>query len=90
MPAIGFGTANNIAPAAAVGAAVREALGQGYTHFDCAPLYNNQSAIGCAFAQLGTAERERIWVTSKLWPTNFAAEHVRPACLHTLGELQLE
>ena len=90
MPRLGLGTASAGASAAGVGEAVAEALARGFTHVDCAPLYGNQAEIGArAFASLSSEARAAVWITSKLWLTNFAGERVRPACEHTLAELQL-
>ncbi|MEO1490503.1 MAG: aldo/keto reductase, partial [Pseudomonadota bacterium] len=38
----------------------------------------------------GLATREELWVTSKLWNTFHAPEHVEEACRKTLSDLQLD
>ena len=98
MPYVGFGCANtSLAPDGVrsftsqdIADAVAEVLRQGCPHVDCAALYGNQPEIGAtAFATLTPARRAALWVTSKLWLTNFAAAHVRPALVDTLGALHL-
>lgn len=72
--------------------AIKHALKSGYRHFDCACDYGNEHEVGEGLQQ-GLAEqglkREDIWVTSKLWNTNHAKEHVRAACERTLSDLKL-
>ncbi|NQX95598.1 MAG: aldo/keto reductase, partial [Erythrobacter sp.] len=38
----------------------------------------------------GLVTREELWITSKLWNTFHAAEHVEEACRNTLSDLQLD
>jgi len=38
----------------------------------------------------GLVTRDELWITSKLWNTYHAAEHVEPACRKTLADLGLE
>jgi alcohol dehydrogenase (NADP+) len=98
MPYVGCGCANTseqagarVFTAADVAVSIEVALQLGFTHIDCAPLYGNQPEIGeTAFASLSATRRAETWITSKLWLTNFGAEHVRPALLETLESLQLD
>jgi alcohol dehydrogenase (NADP+) len=70
---------------------IETALELGFTHIDCAPLYGNQHEIGeTALSSLSNERRKEIWITSKLWLTNFDAQHVRPALIETLQALQLD
>jgi diketogulonate reductase-like aldo/keto reductase len=92
LPLVGFGTGNSTVEPCEVGDAVEKALTAGVRHLDCAPLYGNQTAVGDAVARYKLASgdaRATLWVTSKLWVTDFAPEHVEPACRHTLKELQV-
>ena len=98
MPWVGCGCANTseragerVFTAGDVASSIQMALELGFTHIDCAPLYGNQREIGeAAFASLGRERRSKLWITSKLWLTNFAAEHVRPALVETLESLKLD
>lgn len=50
--------------------AVRWALEAGYRHIDTASFYGNEQAVGKAVRESGISRGE-IFVTTKLWPTNF-------------------
>jgi len=80
MPSVGLGFWKvEQANAASV---VSDAIACGYRHFDCACDYGNESEIGEGLAAefaAGSCQREDLWITSKLWNTYHAAEHVRPA-----------
>lgn len=91
IPVLGLGTWK--AKPNQVGEAVRFAIGEaGYTHVDCALIYENEKEIGDAFAAvIGDAiKREELFVTSKLWNTHHRIEDVEKACKQTLSDLQLE
>ena len=91
MPALGLGFWKVDKPDASE--IVQEAIRTGYRHFDCACDYGNESQIGEGFDSAfssGLCQREDIWVTSKLWNTYHAAEHVRPAIEKTLSDLRLD
>ncbi|CAI5476948.1 unnamed protein product [Closterium sp. Yama58-4] len=90
IPAVGLGTWK-IAPEDA-DVAVSAALEAGYRHFDCAPKYNNEPEIGRALedgmARMGI-DRKDLFITSKLWPTEFSPPDVLPALQRTLQDLRL-
>lgn len=68
------------------------AVESGYRHFDSACDYGNEQEAGNGLQQVmnqGT-RRDDLWITSKLWNTYHRAEHVRPALLKTLKDLQLD
>src|SRR3954463_1884550 len=91
MPMIGLGLWK-VDRADAAGL-IEEAARVGYRHFDCASDYGNEDAAGKglqSIQQSGTARREDLWITSKLWNTNHAPEHVRPACERSLRDLKLD
>lgn len=91
MPILGLGTWKSGLSEAY--SAVRWALKLGYTHFDCAAVYNNEEAIGQAFADAMREDglkREDIFVTSKLWNNMHKPEDVKPALEETLKRLQLD
>lgn len=72
---------------------VTEAVRAGWQHFDCASDYGNEAEVGIGLqnvVQSKIARRDELWVTSKLWNTNHAPEHVRPACERSLRDLKLD
>ncbi len=91
LPAVGFGLWKVEKPA--VPGLVEEAVRCGYRHFDCASDYGNEAEIGEGLQRVlgsGICPRKELWVTSKLWNTNHAPEHVRPACERSLRDLRLD
>jgi D-xylose reductase len=91
MPVIGLGLwkVDN----AAAAALIEEAVRAGWRHFDCASDYGNEAEVGAGLQkvlQSGGVRREDLWVTSKLWNTNHAAEHVRHGCERSLRDLRLD
>ncbi|MDR1876093.1 MAG: aldo/keto reductase, partial [Flavobacteriaceae bacterium] len=50
--------------------AVVAALQSGYRHLDGAHAYHNETGVGQAIIDSGVP-REEIWVTSKLWPSEY-------------------
>jgi diketogulonate reductase-like aldo/keto reductase len=47
-----------------------EAFAQGYRHIDTAHAYQNERGVGAAVRESGIP-REEIWITSKLWPSEY-------------------
>jgi D-xylose reductase len=91
MPTIGLGLWK--VDGAAAPDLVEEAARADYRHFDSASDYGNEAEVGVGLqnvVQSGAARREDLWVTSKLWNTNHAAEHVRQACERSLRDLRLD
>ena len=91
MPSVGFGLWK--VPNAICAETTYEAIKAGYRHLDCASDYGNEKEVGEGIAKAlaeGVCTREELWVTSKLWNTNHAPEHVKPALLRTLDDLQLD
>lgn len=92
MPLVGLGTWQATGPGI-VEAAIGTALEAGYRHIDCAAAYGNETECGTAFTKAfasGVCSRDEVFITSKLWNSEHAPEHVRPAIEQTLRELQLE
>jgi D-xylose reductase len=91
MPVVGLGLWK-VGRAEAAGL-VQQAFRAGYRHLDCACDYGNEAeagqGIGAALAA-GTCRREELWVTSKLWNTYHARQHVRPAVERTLRDLRVD
>ena len=72
---------------------VYQAIKAGYRHLDCASDYGNEEQVGDGIAQAikdGLCTREELWVTSKLWNTFHAPEHVELAIDKTLSDLKLD
>lgn len=91
MPLVGLGTWQ--APRGVVGAAVADALRLGYRHIDCAAAYANETEVGAALREAfasGTATRDGVFVTSKLWNDRRRPDDVRDGLAQTLEDLQLE
>ena len=91
LPALGLGTWK--LPKPQVPAVIREAVGLGYRHFDCACDYGNEAEVGVGLAsvvQEGLCRRDDLWVTSKLWNTYHEPKHVRAACERSLRDLRLD
>ena len=91
LPAVGLGMWKVAKPD--VPQLINDAVEVGYRHFDCACDYGNETEVGQGIAQAidaGLCQREDLWVTSKLWNTYHAAEHVRLAAEKSLGDLGLD
>lgn len=72
---------------------VRQAIEAGYRHLDSAADYGNEVEVGHGIKQAltdGLCKREELWITSKLWNTFHAAEHVEQACDKTLQDLGVD
>jgi len=91
LPEVGFGLWKIAADECAD--VVYQAIKTGYRHLDSASDYGNEKAVGEGIKRAlaeGLCQREDLWVTSKLWNTYHAKEHVLPALERTLADLQLE
>jgi diketogulonate reductase-like aldo/keto reductase len=86
MPRLGFGV-YKIPPGKATIDAVTWALQTGYRHIDTAKFYRNETSVGKAIRASGIA-REKIWVTTKLWPLDFY--NVQKAFEASLDKLKLD
>ena len=91
IPSVGFGFWN--LPQAESPVLVHEAIRAGYRHLDSACDYGNEQQCGQgihAAIDEGICTREDLWITSKLWNTYHAREHVRPALERTLSDLGVD
>jgi 2,5-diketo-D-gluconate reductase B len=68
---------------------VEQALRLGYRHVDTAELYDNEQEVGEALRASGV-EREEVFVTTKVWPSHFAARDLERAARESLRRLQLD
>jgi len=72
---------------------VYEAIKIGYRHLDSASDYGNEVEVGIGIKRAladGLCTRDDLWITSKLWNTYHAPEHVQPALERSLKDLQLD
>jgi len=67
---------------------VEEALRLGYRHVDTAELYDNEYEVGEGLRTSGLA-REEVFVTTKVWPSHFAARELERAAKESLTRLKL-
>ena len=92
MPTVGLGTWKIAKDVAAD--VVFQAIKLGYRHLDCACDYGNEQEVGegirRAIGEGVIAGRDDLWVTSKLWNTYHAKEHVPLALQRTLDDLGLD
>ncbi|WP_404384333.1 aldo/keto reductase [Knoellia locipacati] len=87
IPQVGFGVWQ--VPDDEVDAAVLAALETGYRHIDTAKLYNNESGVGRALAATDVP-RDEIFVTTKVWPTEFGAQETVESFTASMDRLGLE
>jgi len=91
IPQVGFGLWK-VTPSTCA-ELVYDAIKAGYRHLDSASDYGNESEVGDGIAralQHGLCTREELWITSKLWNTYHAPEHVGPALDKSLNDLKLD
>lgn len=91
IPAVGLGLWK--VPQQEAASVVQSAIEMGYRHLDAACDYGNEVEVGEGIAQAiqrGMCRRDELWITSKLWNTYHAPEHVRPAVERTLRDLKLD
>ena len=91
IPPVGFGLWK--LPKQECANLVYRAIECGYRHLDSASDYGNESEVGEGIQKAlsgGLCAREDLWVTSKLWNTYHASEHVEPALDKTLNDLKLD
>lgn len=63
-----------------------EALNADYRHIDTAHAYQNERGVGAAVKESGIP-REEIWITSKLWPSEYGEGKTAAAIDKMLGRL---
>ncbi len=84
MPQFGLGTFRSSVEQAHD--AVLAALKAGYRHIDTAHAYQNERGVGAAIRESGIP-REEIWITSKLWPTDYNSGNVEESINKMLERL---
>ncbi len=88
IPPIGFGTWQ-IEDGEEVIKSVSLALDSGYRLIDTARIYRNEKGVGEAIRK-SSVPRSEIFVTTKLWPSDFGSDSARSAFDESLGRLGLE
>lgn len=66
--------------------AVSEALKLGYRHIDTAHAYQNERSVGKAISESGI-DRDEVWITTKLWPSEYGRGATAAAIDKTLARL---
>lgn len=64
-----------------------EAFKLGYRHIDTAHAYQNERGVGEALKQSGL-KREEVWITTKVWPSEYGEGKTLPAIDKMLERLQ--
>jgi diketogulonate reductase-like aldo/keto reductase len=87
IPRLGFGTWLLEGDDAYDG--VRDALEIGYRHIDTARAYENEQQVGRAIADSGL-DRGELWITTKIWTSEFAAGDLERAAEDSLHNLRVD
>lgn len=87
MPPIGAGTFRLQGQAAID--SVANALDLGYRHIDTAQIYGNEAEVGQALAASGVPRAE-VFVTTKIWTANLAADALIPSLKESLAKLRVD
>lgn len=66
--------------------AVKDALGMGIRHIDTAHTYQNERSVGEGVRESGVP-RDEVWITSKLWPSEYGEEASYEGVRKMLGRL---
>src|SRR5215212_9561316 len=68
---------------------VADALAAGYRHVDTAAAYGNEEEVGRGLARSGI-DRDEVWVTTKVWFSEFAPQKLRASAERSLRLLGVE
>lgn len=88
MPQLGFGVFQ-VTDQSQAEQAVSDALQVGYRLIDTAAAYGNEQAVGKAIRESGV-KREDIFLTSKLWVSDFTYERAKAGIDRSLSNLGLD
>lgn len=69
--------------------AIHWALEAGYRHIDTARIYENEEAVGKAL-QSASVDRDKVWLTTKIWNDDIEAGRNTEALDESLGRLQAD
>lgn len=87
VPSFGVGTFRLTGQA--VIDSVRNALDLGYRAVDTAQIYGNEADVGQAIAEAGV-KRDELFVTTKIWTANYAADKLVPSLRESLDKLRTD
>ncbi|GLZ84866.1 2,5-diketo-D-gluconate reductase B [Metapseudomonas resinovorans] len=68
---------------------VRNGLELGYRHIDTAQIYGNEAEVGQAIAE-GGVPRDELFVTTKVWTENLAADRLIQSLEESLAKLRVD
>ena len=88
MPMVGFGVFQ-IHDAKTTQTVVEEAIKTGYRLIDTAQVYGNEEAVGKAIKASGVP-REELFITTKLWISDFSYEAAKDTFNESLRKLDLD
>lgn len=87
MPILGYGVYQ--VPADITERCVLDAISVGYRHIDTAQAYGNEREVGNAIVKCGIP-RDELFITTKVWITNYGYERARASVLESLEKLQID
>ena len=87
VPAFGLGTFR--LKGQVVIDSVSNALDLGYRAIDTAQIYENEAEVGQAIAESGVG-RDELFITSKIWVSNFSSEKLIPSLEDSLKKLRTD
>ena len=87
VPSLGLGTYRLTGDACE--AAVERALGMGYRHVDTAQMYGNEAEVGRGLDDSGV-ERGEVFLTTKVWPSDFVHDRVISKTRESLKRLRTD
>lgn len=87
VPSLGMGTYRLTGEQCA--GAVSRALSMGYRHVDTAQMYGNEAEVGRGMGDSGV-DREEIFLTTKVWPSDYARDRVIQKTRESLKKLRTE
>ena len=88
MPAVGFGVFQ-IKDKEECVRVVKDAIEAGYRLIDTAQSYGNEEAVGEAIRQV-IIPREELFITTKVWITNYGYENTKDSIEESLKTMQLD
>jgi diketogulonate reductase-like aldo/keto reductase len=87
VPSLGLGTYRLTGDACE--RAVEHALGMGYRHVDTAQMYGNEAEVGRGL-EASDVDRGEIFLTTKVWPSDFAHDRVVSKTSESLKKLRTD